>query len=790
MISGTKTYDALFTWEAPYGENVFLHNDGACSVATQYGGIDADLLTAAERVHAWTPFETALRTIPAGYCTEWHCFRERDDSPARRYLALNDSLPRGAVFSRRVREEMAAHLGPKGFSNRVYLITTKLAEPRFFLTAKKRLLDEAKKADQCLAVADDLAKNLRDPALLSCAEYGQLILQAANRRRFLDGERFRPCDGATLAESLITKRPSLVPGCTDAVMELDGVFYRTLFLYLLPDADPGWILQHLAYPITMHVSHTVYPIATKKAVAASENAKRHTEGLIDDRASQYQRNKAAQLGAFGEYVVEQKREILRHQFIFQLYGTLEDVTTYGNIIRKSIGITHGQVRDADYIQSQYYQVALPGQGYRGRFRPDEHGQIANMLPVQVWSDGDPGQPEILRLGASGQLVTLNVSQHAVAHTFVGGMTRSGKDSDFVTEVAETFPWCSYLVAEIDPSYQYVVEAYGGNYLRPDPESVINPLPLFAAANHAADKPLDVDVVSTTVQSLAFLLNDGKVTLNDHQTVGAQWALQYLYAVPDDHRLAPTLADYLVELERLDPEYFTSEQMEAAKTMAANLHSFLDTAQGMIFTKQENLTFSPDITGVDLRFIRNISDQLALFYLVFIAMRYNQLAFMSGKLTRIVLNELHELVRLAPDVIGALASSITRMGAKQRSYLTILSQSTDETEKLDSGILEQMPIRHLLFRRDNWEHIGERLKINTGPLERWKSFPYPIGRPYRESIRAYGDNYYHLHNFLPPFCLNLADSSPEALIHKRTIRLETRDPFERLRLLGQQIGRPI
>jgi hypothetical protein len=403
--------------------------------------------------------------------------------------------------------------------------------------------------------------------------------------------------------------------------------------------------------------------------------------------------------------------------------------------------------------------------------------------VQVYRPGD-AHAESLRLGHASQLIGFDLSHQSVAHAMTVAMTGAGKGVDKVTTIAETYPLnVDWYIAEIGTTYQWVVEAFGGTYTRIDPDhTVINPLPRYSVANHHTPLPLDSALAGGTLQALAFLLTDGATTLDVHSSAAAEMALQMLYANTGAQDAAPTLEDYLKELERAD--YFEHEdQTSAAKRMANNLHSFLCTTAGRIFTRPDNLELSPGITGVDLKDVGKASPQLLKFYLVFLSLRMAHMAFYTtANPARVLLDEMHEFVRVYPEVVGALISGIARMGRKENAAIDIVTQGIREIDVIEKEVLNSMPLRSLLYRADEWDEIASRINMPARPLEVWKQFEYPLDRDYRPALRSVGNRYYQLHLVFPELLLDLADTSPAALALKATIAKQTRDPLKRLELL--------
>ncbi|MHB8388822.1 MAG: hypothetical protein ACYDBH_04465, partial [Acidobacteriaceae bacterium] len=380
----------------------------------------------------------------------------------------------------------------------------------------------------------------------------------------------------------------------------------------------------------------------------------------------------------------------------------------------------------------------------------------------------------------------------VPHSFTVAITGGGKGVEKVATIAETYPFgIDWYIAEIGGSYKWVVEGFGGVYSKIDPTStVVNPLPPYSVADANAAYPLDAVVAGGTVNALSFLLTDGATELSAHQTAAAQAALQLLYAIPDSARGAPTLPDFLVELEECARELESEPQRHAARTMGHNLASFLETAEGRIFSNDDNLVLSEGITGVDLKEVDRASPKLLKFYLVFLALRFNHLAFARRNPARVLLDEMHKFVAIAPQVMGRLISELARMGRKDAAAIDLVTQGIAEIDVIEAEILNSMPLRTLLYRSDGWEEIAGRIAMPAGPLAIWKSYPYPLSLPYRPALKGVGQDYFNLHCTFPPLVLDLAATSPRDLDLKDEIGSRIADPLERLRAFRrhQEIGR--
>ncbi len=783
-----RRYADLYTWSHPYGEQVIAHADGAVSVMIEWAGLDAEMLTDIERAQRWGELYTVLGAIGAGYCAEFHLWREADASLADEYLARNTELKRGHALAVPVREAMASHLGQFGMSNDVALVLTRLPGKQGGFAAlwdvlalggaRRRLVHQARHAEELLRRARSLAPKLPGARIVDSARYLARVVQSHDREAFARGARWRHEPRFDLAEQLLREAPRVDGG----QVRVGAALTKVLYVYLYPDAVPAWFTGMAALPIPMHVSQVVMPVNTKQAIKASERESDLAEGSMGRRGRSSAKQTMADLAGFQSFVTAHGLGIYRNAYIIHLHGAAGELDEQERVLTDWIESSGGQVRAADYVQLPYFRAAQPGQGYRAPIlRPDHTWQIANMAPVQVFRAGER-RPESLRLGAAGTLIGFGLSTQTVPHSFTVAITGGGKGVEKVATIAETFPFgVDWYIAEIGGSYKWVVEGFGGTYSKIDPTgTVVNPLPPYSVATTTASLPLNAIIAGGTVNALSFLLNDGTKELSAHQTAAAQEALQLLYAAPDTTRSAPTLPDFLVELEGCARELESEPRRKAAQDMAHNLSSFLETTEGRIFSNDDNLVLSEGITGVDLKEVDRASPKLLKFYLVFLALRFNHLAFARRNPARVLLDEMHKFVAIAPEVMGRLISELARMGRKDAAAIDLVTQGIAEIDIIEAEVLNSMPLRTLLYRSDGWEDIAGRIAMPAGPLAIWKSYPYPLNLPYRPALKCVGQEYYDLHCTFPPLLLDLAATSPQDLDLKDELGARIEDPLARLR----------
>ncbi|MFQ5588175.1 MAG: hypothetical protein ACE5F7_04985 [Nitrospiria bacterium] len=780
MRTQRKQYPDLYTWSHPLGDHVLAHQDGAVSTCIDWPGMDFEMQPDPGREFFSRKLLSALMTIEAGYCAEFHFWREWDSRLARDYR--NRRIKRGGAFAKAIRKAQADHLSDYGMSNQVGVVLTKPPVASFFGGAKTALKRQSRAAKALVEAAGRLASKLPDGRVTPLQEYYNRVRQSYDRARFNKGYLFHHDPRFLLSESIIAEAPS--SKVSDHIL-IGDAHSKVLYLYFYPDAFSGWFMFLSTLNLPLHISFSVKPTDRKAGLKEAEDQSEFAEGTISKRGVEDQTSKLDDLRDFRSYVVRNKLPMFENCFVIHLHGTLEENIAATALISEHIEDEgEGQVRCNDDVQLPFWRTGQPGQGYRNLlWRVDEGLQLANMLPVQVFDSGEK-HPESLRLGESGQLIGFSRLTGAIAHSFTVAKTGSGKGQDKVATVAESFPmgmdWC---IAEIGSCYKWIVEGFGGSYTRIDPrETVVNPLPGYKLADQDASLPLPPDVIGPTLGALGFLLTDGRTTLTVHEEAAAQTALQLLYARPDQICDAPALPDLHRELEHFNAPI--KEQEEAARLMEKNLYSFLSTTEGQVFTQQTNLKLSDHITGVDLIDVEKASPKLLKFYLIFIALQFDHFAFANPAPTTILLDELHKFMRVAPLEIGRLISELARMGRKNAGNIDMVSQGTKEIDAIEKEVLNSMHFASLLYRNAEWAEIAERISMPEVPLKLWREFPDPIDFDWRPSIQSVSKKYYNLHLSFPDLLLDLGTSSPRDLVLKEQVGKRTSDPLERLRLFRQ------
>ncbi len=762
MALGARRYCDVYTWSHGLSESVVAHGDGAASLAILWDGLDGEFEDRAGRNREWATIERVLDRLPDKYWLEFHLWRERRVDAAEAYLAHYEKATRKSPFASAMRAAIAEHLAPNFLVNVVALIVGRL--PRMEAGVRRALNGQARRAAELEALGAEFAALLPGGRVATVYEYASLVQKSYDKGPPLGV--FDPW--LSLAEQLVV----VPPKPQNRALDVDGRIVRMHYLHLYPELDSAWILPSVSGAISLHVSQVVMPAATEQALRASERADRLAQGGLSNTGRERQLAALKDMQGFRLEVAEHDWRV--HRNAYMVCAEIEGVPAASlTHLVQSLQGKGGRVRDDDFVQLPFFRVSQPGQGYRAPiWRPDHAALIAAMAPTQVFRQGCP-HPESLRLGLAAQPLHFDYSHQIVAHGFTVAMTGAGKGVDKVATMVETYPFgVDWYVLEIGSTYRWAVEALGGRYTRIDPgTAAVNPLPPRAAGATGLD-PL---LVSGTLNILAFILTDGRTLLDFHEQAAGATALARLYDM--DSSADPGLADLLISLERLTE--VSPEQRRAAQVMAANLHSFLETPEGRIFAGKDNVQLSPGISGVDLRDVDRASPKLLTFYLVFLCLRFLNLAFANRNQARVLLDEIHRFVAHAPGVLSRLVSEIARMGRKEAAAIDIVTQGLAEIDIMEKEIVNSMPLRSLLYRNDGWEEIASRIGMPERALELWKRLPFPLNLPWRPAIRSVGPEYYGLRLTFPKVVLALADTTPEGLACKERLGAKLSDPLARL-----------
>lgn len=795
------SYEDQYTWGSGFkipgtAFEGMEHSDGSVSLAIVWDGYSTELASADSVNAALQSYAKALQGLSdSNVVFENHFLREFDDSVCRAYVDYGEKKTvRHHELSRFIRREMAATIGEMAMENTLVTIVTlpRTVSPLAGLFPKRALKYQRAAANRLLDAAHELLVQLPGARLLSYAELERFIWRVYHRDLGRAGRTPDINNRFKLSDRLARK-----PSEENGLLRLGKTFTKVALVLDYPDANPNWFYQIAnRCGVEIHVTQ-IFGLAS----AAGEMMKsaRQTEKAVESATEIGGENEAGKVrdhNAFRTFVSDNNLKLFNNCFIIKLHHVNpEELNDIYRRFKNTLGENMVFSDDNADVAYLYWRVSQPAQGYRTAFlRPDHSLQVANMAPVIQFKSGDKKHPHCLRITSDAKAVTFGYPPGGTNHQITAAKTGSGKGVENVAKIGELYPLgVNFYITEVGASYKWIVEAFGGDYYHLDPNStVISPFPSYAFTrpDDDPDQPLPSDIVEPTIGALLPLLSrGGKAEIGHHIKSVAEQIMQAMYALadPSDGKKGPSLADFFLFANEARSEFSGTQQI-AANVMCENLDSFLSSTAGSNFVKADSLNFDAGIVGVDFKPLMQ-NEELAKFLLVFIALRYKQLAFANATPARIMIDELHEFERIDRDLITTLIKQLTRMGRKEAGAYHGISQEMMDNA-LEPGILNQITHREFMYMQSGHKEAGQLYRINDRALHRWQSFNDPEAAGshmnYRQCLRMVGDDCFDLHLKFPSSLLDLAHSSPQALQLKNAIGAKTNDPFERLKLFREAI----
>ncbi|MBT8342331.1 MAG: hypothetical protein HKP58_01200 [Desulfatitalea sp.] len=778
-------YSNYYYWETPLSNEIIGHNDGAVSCMLNWDGLDCEM-DDKQQQHA--KYQALYKFIEGldDCVAEFHHWREKDTRQAENYLNNNIKIKRGRHFGEPVRKAMAQHLSQFGWNNECAIVLYRKPQANLLSqwSRKSAFKDQVKNAERLQKTADNL-KRIISGSFADPEHYFKRVIQSYWRKGYKRGYQYPLDFREDLANQVIYQAPHQENG----MVKIDGEYTKVILLYHYPDADPAWFLNLSAISCEMHACQIVVPTDTRRLIDKHSQASEKESVEQSRKGTKYRQRAIQDREDFTSYVAQNNLSIFKNAFILHLHGPPDHIQAMSKEIEDWVFYNQGLAKSHDDIQSHFFRAGQPGHGaISGFLRQDETWQVANMAPAIVYDKGTL-DPEYLRVTSSGQLVGLSIMQHTVNHGFTVAMTGAGKGVDKGCQIIETYPLgLDWFIVEVGSNegstYQWVVEGFGKTFVKFDPDKhVINPLPDYDLTSGEGKTPVPIKLCAGTVSALAYLLTDGKTQLSSHQRAAAEEALQNLYRTPIEGKTAPRMDHYCQSLDQT--QYNSQPQKDAAKRMADNLSSFLDSSVGRRFTMDGNLSLSKELCGVDLKGALDADPKLLIFCLTSLSLRYAQMAFFSStNPARVEMDEVHVFERIAPEVVTNLCSQISRMGRKDYAGLDLITQGLHELRTMDPEIVASTTLRNLMYRKEDHDEMAKILQIPKTPLQRWKNFPNPETLNWRPSLCQVQDKYYDLFLSFPEIVLNTCSTSPLDLSFKSQIPAETGDIFQRLERLKQ------
>lgn len=793
-----STYSDKYSWKQPISDHVIEHHDGVYSFGIAWHGMITDLQENADINGAWLELKTILHDISDNYknfSLEFHILRERDTTVIPAYIENHKkNMCRGKDVAEPILADMAMMYNERARTNNAYIFVTYAPRKKsLFSIFKKDKLGIAQSSviDEINKFCRRLMPMLPGCKLLDCDEY------AALAKRCIYGFKLPIVHSKDtdwrfeINKQWITTKPKL---SEDGYVSIaDDQLCRVAMLYMQQDALHAGVFRAVAsINSDIHFSHVVIPTDTDKLVE-DQDRKTEAEAAENNKKGRKKTQKVLSIAnEFTSYVHNNNERIYKNVFIAVVYGEkgadiddqIAHIDEMIRLLEASARATHmrdvGVYRSDKELQLAFLRTSIPGMGYSSPFFRDDHTtQVVNLAPVITFDRGQIGG-ESLRLSNTGQPVGLSRMGETVKHSMSVAMTRGGKGTEKAVEILETYTQgIDWMGIEFGGTYEWLVDALGGTYIKANIETSINPFPSLSELQTTNTKQRE-GIKASTIEGIAFVLLDKRWSYTTAEQAVAERAFDDLYSRDDTAKPSPIASDFLESLTRISGSLDTKTQVDAASLMINNLTDFLGTQAGKILNKQTNIDFTSSLTFIDFKDVATVSKSQAVFLLNYAAMKYVQKGFLTVGEAFILFDEVHKFMDIDAEATNAVCKLIARAGGKEAAWLDLITQGISELKQLDTEVLGSMYIKNLLYRQDQYEEIADRLQMPTPVLSDWSQLPDPLRLNYRPHIKGFGnDRWYRLSNVFPQDLLDIASTSADEMPIKNEIAARVDNVWERL-----------
>jgi len=482
-------YHNKIMWKQPVSDNVIEHHDGVLSMMATWNGLRTDLISPHKIKSQWAKFKDILHILSDKYpdiLVEQHLFRERDVEMVPAYLANHKkNMVRGHDLSMPIISDLAKLYSEHARTNNVVFIIVYKPKSGFLSKGSKRSQEKA--IEYMRAFAQEFKNEFPEFIIKNINYYSEIIEQSAQRSRFKSNKASSLTDYRfPLNEQWVVDKPTLT---NDGFIEIEGAITKVGLLYMQPDANLAEFRRFANINCDLHFIQIISPVNTEKRIEKIDHnnditASSSAKGRGRRKATSY----ISAADKFARYVSDNNERIYNNCWLVHIHGNpqktedqqKEDInqvmTSLNGLLRNGRNAV-GEIRYQKNFQLFFWRVGLAGHGYCSNyFREDHTTQVINLSPVITFDKGIVGAPS-LRMSDSGQLVGFDRFKSSVAHSFTVAMTRAGKGTEKCMEIIETFSnGVSWLGIEYGGTYEFLVHGLGGNYIRADIETSINPFP--------------------------------------------------------------------------------------------------------------------------------------------------------------------------------------------------------------------------------------------------------------------------------------------------------------------------
>lgn len=792
----TNSYEDRFSWGRTFsiGDHAVLeHKNGVISIAVEWQGVHTALKNDADIQSEYDRYMRMLHKVPhdMNLVIENHFLRDYTSQIPEKYLEYGrKNIVRHHEFAMMIRHEQANLIAETAMETRVVKVFSTTIKRGIFSGFRiKNYQDNVRRrAAELMAFVKSILTDLKRPCILDEEKMKVFIWQCYHRERARSFRIPQTNNRFRLSNIIATK-----PSYEDGFLRVGDTYTKCILLIDYEDADTDWFYRIARCSgIEIHITQILKPLDTTAVVQASATASVRSSQDSTDAGAEDQALKVRDHNSFRMFVHENKLRIFGNTYIIKLHATDKEYLKecFDNFTGKILDASSVYAEDNEAIALAAWRFSMPGMGYATTFsRPDHSLQIVNMAPVVSFNKGDEENLHMLRVTSDRQAITLGYPKDGVNHTLTIAKTGSGKGVETGTQILELYPLgVNYYITEVGNSYQWIVESFNGQYYDLDSSTVVSPFPEFKLADPSSKFPLSGDLVGPTIKALGPMIGQGGSQIAHHIESVGEILMQELYRNAElaESYDAPTLEHFLLCAEEAVDTFERDKDRQAAIVIRDNLDSFLNRSSGSNFANADSLSIDSGIAGFNFKGVMD-NEFIAKFLLVFLNLRFKQIAFSNSEQTMIVSDEFHEFVRIDRELMLTAAMQLTRMGRKEASGFQVISQETEDAA-LNDGIINSMQHQNFMYLQSGHHKTAELFEMNSNVMSRWKSYVDPDGLNFRQCIRRNGQQAWDLYQVFPKVTLDLTNTKPKVLEMKKKISLITRDPMERLSLLQEYMAR--
>ena len=750
-----------------FGDHYIVHCDGTISAIAEIDGYDIymnDQQAAQKKLDMLRHF---IDHLPLEISVEFHLKRRRDGKSVHQFT--QHPIKRSAHILQPLRKKYIEHIKDYLFVNRLYAVLQ--WHDRTILSYFQAILSInrlEKELDRVLGNCSKLEKYIVQ-AQRGLAGFTLLDIRKAVRFLY-ESAHYRPCEVAPDTGYLLRDILAPTGEARDGFYMMNGILLKPMLVYLYPEPDLRIMTDLIAsLPLELDVSFYLRRRDYSSFLRKSGTDEMRQERQLSDTDVESEK-RLADIAAWRRYVVNNGLQIFNNALYIKLYGTKEEIEKQANDLQEELA-SLGAVMESERLADYAMVYTMPANMYKSAFQRQDHtDMVLSLLPVVRFNQGN-GYEEVVA-ATSFTLTGFDYSNKTGGefyHSLTIAKTGSGKGVMNCARIIQLYGLgYDFYTIEIGNTYEFLFRLLGGNYVSIDPDaSVINPFPPCSEVGETPRSSL----VAPTIKSLARIFTDGRADMSIHELAVCEMAFKIIYRknyiAKHQIKQAPNLAHFYTGMTLLDEKRLNDKQKYARDSILKNIKSFLDTIIGERFKSDDNLNLSGSLFGADFKKLKD-DPQLLIIYLTFLSLRYGQKALFNQTPAFIVIDELHEFMRVDRDTIRTLCVQIARMGRKERGYISLITQEVTDVAQLDASLVNQMYITNLLYTETKHEQARAHFAaLNDRAFTTWSHYQqYYTG--YRAGLIGFGGRYTDAFLTYPNEILALADTRGEILQLKKEL----------------------